>query len=204
MVGSLIWIWKTCRPRGCAVLSNLPALPPKPKKWDKIGSKIFYLLLWFTLNIIGVSSQICRPGTFPPLPSQCSPRPHQSKGRPPPLLQSLQAQMEEEEEVEVEEVEEEHHPVMSEELEPAVSTSEEEGVGAEVWALRREVEEVNLWKALPRRQSRRPSRLLSKMLHLKTYFSLEIQRWKLLGPNHLYTCPTYICRSACWVRRSAS
>ena len=102
---------------------------------------------------------------------------------------------EEEEEVEVEEVEEEHHPVMSEELEPAVSTSEEEGVGAEGWAIRREVEEVNLWKALPRRQSRRPSPLLLRMLHLKR-LCLEIQRWKPLGPNCMHH--TYdICRSAC-------
>ena len=41
---SLIWIWKTCRPRGCAVLSNPPALPPKPEKKIETGSKILYLV----------------------------------------------------------------------------------------------------------------------------------------------------------------
>ena len=49
---SLIWSCKTCRPRGCAVLSNLPALPPKPKKRLKLGPKY---CIWFTFNIIGVS-----------------------------------------------------------------------------------------------------------------------------------------------------
>ena len=40
----------------------------------------------------------------------------------------------------------------------------------EGWAIHREVEEVNLWKALRRRQNRRPSQLLLKMLHLDGRF----------------------------------
>ena len=75
--------------------------------------------------------------------------------------------MEEGEEVEEEEVEE-HHPVMSVELEPAVSTSEAEEVVVEGRGIGREVEGVSLWNLAlrRRRQSRRPNQLLLKMLHL--------------------------------------